>query len=46
MKVADLKRLVKYLNLKGAPTKKDDMIKFIVNQTIGFRLDSDAVYRT
>ena len=45
MKVIELKRFAKYLDLKNVPTSgKDNITKAIVDQTVGYRLDSKAVY--
>jgi hypothetical protein len=46
LKVAELKEFAKYLNLTGLPGKKDDLLNFIVNNTIGFRIDAEGVART
>jgi hypothetical protein len=47
MKVADLKGFAQYLGLKNVPASgKDNITKAVVDQTIGFRLDAEAVYRT
>jgi hypothetical protein len=46
MKVSDLKQFAKYLNLKVPASGKDAILKAVVDQTVGFRLDSQAVFRT
>jgi hypothetical protein len=46
MKVVDLKEFAKYLNLKVPASGKDAILKAIVDQTVGFRVDAQAVFRT
>jgi hypothetical protein len=47
LKVAELKQFAKYLDLKDVPPSgKAAILKAIVDQTIGFRLDSKAVFKT
>jgi hypothetical protein len=42
LKVAELKEFANYLELRKVPSKKEDIVKFIVDNTIGFRLDAQG----